>query len=592
MRINRNENEVCIENEVGQIVFELNEDTYRYSVRGKVVYIGKININVDTTNAKDDTYKVDLISIEEESHKVKLIFSSENRVWDKKLIVYEIHNLHIESYAIVSGTNKKITDIVFGGFERKEERFQSYYAPRFDWEFGEVVKSIEEDDILSCQQWLSPPLFCYVFKDEDECVPIFVAAKQGENNYVSMKHHARTSAISLQFEGHQEVDGCYESPTLVLGRNTESLKGALKVYKEYLVENNCVVEVEEKEIPSWWKEPIFCGWGEMRYEYRADHDNHENGNFINVTDYCTEKRYNNYIKTLEENGVNPGTIIIDMGWALNPALAEPNEHKWDDMRAFIDREHEKGRHVLLWYTPVVTQGLPDEACLMLNDRAVAPDPTNPIYKEILEKEIYKMLSSDEGCLNADGFKIDFTQNTPSEEGIFKCYLNTFFGLINETNEEHLYVHREERDELISVYEKNVWGVELLKAYIKNLYVYMKKVKGDSVLITHTPNPYFAEVVDVLRLNDLDGVSPGVLEIMKMRALIAETGCDKWLIDTDNDLMVDKEHWRDYIKMQLELGIPDTYYSSHIAASNETFGEVEYAILREVFDEYRSKMNYS
>ena len=34
------------------------------------------------------------------------------------------------------------------------------------------------------------------------------------------------------------------------------------------------------------------------------------------------------------------------------------------------------------------------------------------------------------------------------------------------------------------------GVELLKKYIDNIYTSMKEIKDDSVLITHTANPYF------------------------------------------------------------------------------------------------------
>lgn len=116
---------------------------------------------------------------------------------------------------------------------------------------------------------------------------------------------------------------------------------------------------------------------------------------------------------------------------------------------------------------------------------------------------------------------------------------------------------------------------------------MKAVKPDSMLITHTPNPYFADVVDVLRLNDLDGESDNVLEIMSARAEIAKVGCEFWLIDTDNDLMINKTRWRDYITLQPQLGIPDTYYATNIAASGETFDANEYALLRQVFENYRS-----
>ena len=258
------------------------------------------------------------------------------------------------------------------------------------------------------------------------------------------------------------------------------------------------------------------------------------------------------------------------------------------MRGFIDEQHSKGRKVLLWYTPVVTQGLPDDACMTLFDKPVCPDPTSPVYQQILAEEIRKMISSEPDCLNADGFKIDFTQNTPSENGRFLSYINNFWGLINEDNEKYLYPPLAERQELIQTHG-NKWGVEILRDYIRLLHENMKIHKSDAMLITHTPNPYFSEIVDVLRLNDLDGDCQDVLGVMQNRATVARMCAQNWLLDTDNDLMVDKARWRAYIQLQPQLGIPDTYYASAIANSQEQFDERDYALLRQVWAQYRESL---
>lgn len=94
----------------------------------------------------------------------------------------------------------------------------------------------------------------------------------------------------------------------------------------------------------------------MRYDYRQDHDGHENGSFINVSDYANEFAYREYDRIMDEKGVNPGTIIIDMIWAEKAPFAKPNPRKWFDMRKFIDEQHVKGRKVLLWYTPSKSVG--------------------------------------------------------------------------------------------------------------------------------------------------------------------------------------------------------------------------------------------
>ncbi|MFO7679181.1 MAG: hypothetical protein R6X34_03945 [Chloroflexota bacterium] len=124
-----------------------------------------------------------------------------------------------------------------------------------------------------------------------------------------------------------------------------------------------------------------------------------------------------------------------------------------------------------------------------------------------------------------------------------------------------------------------WGVEILREYICLIYENMKIRKPDSMLITHTPNPYFTEIVDVLRLNDLDGECQDVLGVMQNRAKIARMCAQNWLLDTDNDLLVDKARWRAYIQLQPQLGIPDTYDASASAHSQEQFDEDDYDLLR-------------
>lgn len=560
---------------------------FRYYRDEVLVYCGDLSVTLDTVKGREVNMLLaepPVVEVQEDGI-AKVAYGCGSNLFSEKYLIFTFYPDYFSIKAKVHGTGARITDITYCASGRKEG-FSRYISPRFDWNTGMVLKDITEDDVLSCQQWLSPPPFAFVYTDGARCCAIGVLARPGHNTYVSMKHLGASNAFSLQMEGHLSVDGDYETPALVFAPPAECWNDAVMAYKDILLEHGAVPVVEEKEIPRWWREPIFCGWGQMRYDYRQDHDNDENGNFVNVTDYCTQRRYEQYLLALEQNGVEPGTIIIDMGWAQDPAMAKPNPHKWDDMRGFIDDQHRKGRHVLLWYTPVVTQGLPDSACMMLEGRAVAPDPTSPVYQSILKEQIRLMLSDAPDALNADGFKIDFTQNTPSEEGVFKDYINSFWGLINENNAKHLYSHRSDRQELIQVYDSGVWGVELLRRYIGNLYTYMKEIKPDSVLITHTPNPYFADVVDVLRLNDLDGESDNVLDIMTARAQIAQIGCKHWLIDTDNDLMINKSRWRDYITLQPQLGIPDTYYATHIAASGEVFGEAEYDLLRRVFAEYR------
>ncbi len=569
------------------------EKTFKLeNLKKKVIFEGNINSEIKFLHKKleekDLTFNAKLNLINDN----EVVSFNQKRPDDiEKTITFTCFDQYVEYGVSFTGKNERIEHLnYFYGKGTNQTEYGKIYSPRFDWFEGKVIRSVNENDRLSCQQWLSPPPFAFVLTGENEKVFLGVAPKVGEYNFTNYNYMGKDKKhLNLNYEGHTLLNGKFEAPKLLIGIiKTKDENDALKEYVDLLKKYGCLEEIKEKKIYDWWKKPIICPWGQMRHDYREDHDGHENGSFINVTHYCTQTIYEGYIKIIDDNNLNPGTLIIDMGWAENPALGTPSKRRWKDMRGFIDQEHSKGRKVLLWYTPVVTDGLPKEACMTLNNRLVVPDPYSPIYQNILKKEIKRMLSSEEGCLNADGFKIDFTQNNPSENDIFTGYINTFWGLINENNEKHLYPKLDKREKLISSYS-NQWGVEILKKYIENIYENMKKVKEDSLLITHTCNPYFANYVDILRLNDLDGKCSNVLAVMKNRAALAKLCNNNWLIDTDNDLMFDKSMWKDYIKLQPKLGIPDTYYVSAIATSGETLKEEDYALLRRIWRAYEESL---
>lgn len=466
------------------------------------------------------------------------------------------------------------------------------YAPRFDWSVGAVFKSPRDDESLSCQQWLSPPPFYYGLGSQNRWFGIGLAVKPGEYNFQSFDYNGSggSAHFELQYEGHLRPDKATTLPELLIFLEPEETE--LAGVERYVAElrKRHLVAVPDVEIPDWWREPIFCGWGQQRLDYRRDHDGGENDCWINAGDYATESFYRHHLETLEEHGIEPGTVIIDCFWARRPGFAEPHPLKWTDMRGFIDEQHEKGRRVLLWLTPIIYEGYPIEACMTLDGRPVATDPTSPIFLDIFGTEVEKMISSSPGCLDADGFKIDFTQSIPAEDGRFRPNLNSRWAIITE-DQGRSFPFLNERSELIQLTE-SLWGVELIKRYLQAIRGPMKRAKPGSLLIAQTANPYFADDVDMLRLNDMDGTSPDVLGIMNHRAAISRLCNPGWLIDTDNDLMINKAMWREYIRLQPQLGVPDTYYADGIAQSGEEFSEADYDLLREIWAEYRKGLTHS
>lgn len=461
------------------------------------------------------------------------------------------------------------------------------YAPRFDWFEAQVHVEVDQHESLGAQQWLSPPPLTYVLHGPEH-VWVAAAPEPGAYTFQSFDYTG-TAGVSfrLAYEGHTRVRGAFRLPDLVIGFGSQSPNGAVEASIRHLREHGYLAEPPQAEVPDWWAEPIFCGWGQMRYDYRRDHWGHENGTFINVTAYCTELRYRNYLTELDRAGIDPGTIIVDMGWAEDPASARPHPGRWHDLRAFVDEQHGRGRRVLLWYTPFVVGGLPPAACMTLGGEPVAPDPSAPAWVSHTTREIRRMIDGGPDGLDADGLKIDFTQCVPSEDGRFVSRIPHFAGLINETDASLIYPRISEgRRELIRTHGPG-WGIETVRQALAVVHAAAKSAKPDAMILAHAANPYFADVVDVLRLNDLDGECDDVVGVMTNRAALARMCSPSWLIDTDDDLMIDRRRWREYAEVQPAIGIPDTYYVTGIAHSLETLGEDDHARLRAVWGDYRA-----
>ena len=108
-------------------------------------------------------------------------------------------------------------------------------------------------------------------------------------------------------------------------------------------------------------------------------------------------------------------------------------------------------------------------------------------------------------------------------------------------------------------------------------------------MSHTPHPYLQDVVDMIRLNDLNPrkqINPAMIR----RARVVSIACPNAIIDTDNWQMPDKAAWRAYTALQPELGVPSLYYATHIDATGEALDAEDYSLIRESWTLHREKQN--
>jgi len=396
--------------------------------------------------------------------------------------------------------------------------------------------------------FFTPPPFCFAMQWQEGWLSLGVETMPGQNRFTQYAYHGKPSAfyLSLAYDGQTPVRGSYQLPAIGFDFAEEEYT-ALERHVKVLSSRqppSAQISRSEQTTPNWWHTPIFCGWGAQCHLACSQGGRPH--------DYARQDIYDNFLQTLEAQDVNPGIVVLDDKWQLTYGENRADESKWPDLPDFIARQHARGRKVLLWLKAWDTEGLPIDECITnAAGLSIACDPSNPAHERRLRAAVKHMISSH--GYDADGFKIDFTARIPSGPG--------------------LNVHGD------------TWGLELMRLYLSIFYSEAKRVKPDALIITHTPHPYLEDVVDMIRLNDINS-GRDINESMTHRARVTAIACPNVSVDTDDWPMPNKAAWRAYTRLQPQLGIPSLYYVTHIDSTGEALDADDYRLIREAWARYR------
>lgn len=538
--------------------FALVEDrTLSVGINGEVFFRLNPVSSVGSLLQNDDETGISLPDIKKEGDEITVIWTGKSTLWDKKEYVFHLTPSFF-SYVVRLYGSGTVDSIDFFAGDRNERFYGSgydtadYYAPLglANARSSNRVFTMAEETYLGISGGFSPapPAFSFRMAGVEERFLLGVAALPGNASFDGLTYKCASFApdisrffLRADFGGYQEVNGFWESPA-VIGLTAPSDLEALRRYARWHYDRG-LARTFTDERPLWWKGPFFCGWKEQAVAK----------GFGSPFDAASQTCYRQMSDTLDERGLRPSAVIIDDKWQKTYGSALPDEKKWPDMRAFIEEQHKKGRKTVLWFKCWDAEGLENDECIIgKSGHRLSPDPTSPAYRARVRAFMHTLLSADEGCMNADGFKVDFADCVPMEREMIIC-------------------------------EKGVYGIALLYRLMELLYTEAKRVKPDALINTSCCHPLFAAYTDQARLHDNFFALRDSVRIMKERAALFGAMMPGISIDTDAGSCGSRRDFMRYARECVKIGVPDIYILNPIedcALKNEDWEEI-----RLIWEEY-------
>lgn len=400
-----------------------------------------------------------------------------------------------------------------------------------------------------------------------------LAVEPGEYHFSEFEYlGGDTFGLNLNCWGVPQVAGIFRPPAIVLvpGRTAED---ALRAYVRVLHDSRLVPRPARNDA-AWWNRPILCGWGHQCYQADLFRVRSALERPLDNAAYmlCTQLNYRDIVHTVDHHAVPWGTLVIDARWFQAGGLKNVDAGRWPDLRGFIDLIHQTGRRVLLWWSPWDHEGVSDADCVRYlsgkdtrpnrpgrlskfgrpdSGKKIAVDVTLPCVRQRILQQVRQALSAAPGCWDADGLKIDHLAAAPG-----------IYGMVFPDGSGRLF------------------GIEAAHEAMTLIYQTAKDVKPEALVIGQSPNPYFADVQDMVRLGDIySHQAATVLPEMRFRAAMARIADPSCLLDSDGWPMPSLSAWREYVREQPGIGVPSLYYLTHLDTTGEALTAADYALIR-------------
>jgi hypothetical protein len=536
--------------------------------------------SVDTLAGPDETIRVEAVDREDRDGCVRLTVTCVSSLWAARTHEVEFRPDRIVFGATVRGDGRVTTVRLLGGARLPQGLLPSGAAhhtvfspnPDHPWRIARpavepaVVSVNGEGGEPGVGRWLfTPAPTCFGLSREraadDRRLPdgpwLMLGLAARRRTFVEFGYDPTPGGFSLrcEYQGHTAAEGGFSTPQVLLLFGAADPYAGLRAYRDALAARGLAPAVAPRPVAPHWLQPIFCGWG-AQCALAPGHG-------VPAPELSRQDLYEEWLGTLAGHGLVPGTVVVDDKWQERYATCRPDRGKWPGLAGFVAERRARGQRVLLWWKAWDPEGAPADACVRDPDgRPLAIDPESPRGRAVVEDAVTYMLGTD--GLDADGLKIDFTGRTPSGAAL------------RHTGPS--------------------WGFDLLHELLAVAHRAAQRAKPGSLLVTHTPDPAFLDVTDMLRLNDVlhldhpEGRTPpsetAVVEQMAYRRAVVRAACPEMPVDTDGWRLPGQRHLVAYARAAPALGVPALYYAGRMDTGTGPFDETTWSELAEAWQAYR------
>jgi hypothetical protein len=458
-----------------------------------------------------------------------------------------------------------------------------YCKHHFDfYEYAQISVNSDFTDYCGGNFYFNPGILCFLIKSDafDNWLSLGLAVDPGNYCFSDYEYIGGMEfGMNINYCGIYNVNNVFITPKIFfcIGKTERE---TIKNYVNYLEITSLVNRSISFQSQTWWRGPIICPVGHQYYQTDLFRIRSPRERPKDLAGYfaCTQTNSESFIKIIDSYGIDWRVFIIDVKWSINAGLKLVDIGRWPDMKSFVNALHNRGKKVLIWWSPWDTEGWDigecityhgDENCLyknrpgrfskfdhqLTNNEKIAPDITLLSVQKKITAQLKNLLGTK--GMDIDGLKIDHTAATPA-----------LFGLHFPRG------------------SKKIIGIELLHYYQKSLYDTIKRIKPEALIVGQSPNPYFNDCTDMIRLGDTYTHNKNSLvQQMNMRYMMAHLANSEWLIDMDGWPMPSLQAFIEYMEYQVTVGTPSLYYATNLDTTGERIPQEYFSIIKNLWSKY-------